>query len=293
MSIKDKVVWSEGMFLRPHHFQQFERFLEHNLRVRIESITSVFWGFQDLDIDMDALALGKIALKKATGLFPDGTPFSFDAESAPFALEVPAGTLDKRVYLAIPRVREGAEDVVFEETPDSLARYSVIEDEVVDTCEVSLGTAVVQVGRLRFRLMLESDFGDEWIGMPLAWITERSADNKVVLDFTYIAPVLSSNVSFALTGFIRELFGLLNARSELLAARLNQPGRGGVAEVSEFLILETINRYRGALWHMITLGNVHPERIFHDFLMLASDLATFTGAGKRMETFPAYVHDNL
>ena len=293
MSIKDKVVWSEGMFLRPHHFQQFERFLEHNLRVRIESISSVFWGFHDLDIDIDALGLGKIALKKATGLFPDGTPFSFDGESAPPALEVPAGTLDKRVYLAIPRVREGAEDVVFEDTTDSLARYTVIEEEVVDTCEVSLGTAVVQVGKLRFRLMLESDFGDEWIGMPLAWITERSADNKVVLDFNYIAPVLSSHVSFALTGFVRELFGLLNARSELLATRLNQPGRGGVAEVSEFLILETINRYRGAVWHMVTVGNLHPERIFHDFLMLASDLATFTGTGKRMESFPDYVHDNL
>src|SRR5690606_38650064 len=149
----------------------------------------------------------------------------FRSESAPFALEVPAGTLDKRVYLAIPRVREGAEDVVFEETADSLARYSVIEEEVVDTCEVSLGTAVVQVGRLRFRLMLESDFGDEWIGMPLARVTERSADNKVVLDFTYIPPALSSHVSFALTSFIRELFGLLNARSELLAARSTQPGR--------------------------------------------------------------------
>src|SRR5690606_10698887 len=115
---------------------QFERFLEHNLRVRLESTNSVFWGFHDLDIDIDALALGKVALKAGTGLFPDGTPFSFDAESAPYALEVPAGTLDKRVYLAIPRVREGAEDVVFEDTPDSLARYTVIEEEVADTCEV-------------------------------------------------------------------------------------------------------------------------------------------------------------
>ena len=28
MSLDSKVVWSEGMFLNPHHFQQQERYLE-------------------------------------------------------------------------------------------------------------------------------------------------------------------------------------------------------------------------------------------------------------------------
>src|SRR3546814_17198432 len=77
------------------------------------------------------------------------------------------------------------------------------------------------------------------------------------------------------------LYGLLEARSELLVQRLAEPGRGGVSEVSEFLLLKTINRYRGALWHAQQLETLHPERLFHDFLMLASTLATFSAEGRR------------
>ena len=32
MSLFNKVVWSEGMFLRPQHFQQQNRYLEHLIR---------------------------------------------------------------------------------------------------------------------------------------------------------------------------------------------------------------------------------------------------------------------
>ena len=30
-----KVVWSEGMFLRPQHFQQHERFIDHVIQGRV------------------------------------------------------------------------------------------------------------------------------------------------------------------------------------------------------------------------------------------------------------------
>lgn len=32
MNRAEKVVWTEGMFLRPHHFQQSENFLHSTLR---------------------------------------------------------------------------------------------------------------------------------------------------------------------------------------------------------------------------------------------------------------------
>ena len=72
-----KVVWSEGMFLRPQHFQQQERYLEFFSHARALSAEPYFWGFRELLLDLEALALGKIALIKAVGVFPDGTPFSF------------------------------------------------------------------------------------------------------------------------------------------------------------------------------------------------------------------------
>lgn len=293
MNIKNKVVWSEGMFLRPHHFQQFEHYLASNAQIRQESAAGYFWGLRELEIDTDALLLGKIIVANAKGILPDGTAFSFHGAAGPAALEVPAGTFGQRVFLALPRYRDESEEVVFDDADDSLARYAVIEEEVVDACDISMGTAVIQTGRLRLRLILEKDLGDEWIGMPLAVIAEKNDDRKVILDKNYIPPVLSYAVSPVLNQYIKEIAGLLETRSELLANRLQQPGRSGVAEVSEFMILETINRYRGAFWHMMSLEHLHPERVFHDFLMLASDLATFTQPGKRMKGFPVYIHDKL
>src|SRR3546814_8148644 len=56
MAEKNKVVWSEGMFLRPQHFQQFERYLEGMLQQRAVALQGFFWGFSHLALDRDALS---------------------------------------------------------------------------------------------------------------------------------------------------------------------------------------------------------------------------------------------
>ena len=51
-----KVVWSEGMFLLPHHFQQWDRGIRSNLDFRIKTVIAVNWGFASISLDEDALA---------------------------------------------------------------------------------------------------------------------------------------------------------------------------------------------------------------------------------------------
>ena len=48
MAIEAKVVWSEGIFITPQHFQQFERYLESGLRQLAVSQEGHFWGFSSL-----------------------------------------------------------------------------------------------------------------------------------------------------------------------------------------------------------------------------------------------------
>ncbi|MCY1505162.1 type VI secretion protein [compost metagenome] len=294
MVSKDKVIWSEGMFLRPQHFQQLERHMLHAAQQRATAVQGFFWGFSQLALDRDALAIGKVVLTQAQGVMPDGTPFDFShPDAAPAAFEVPARTHDARVMLAVPRVRPGASDVIYEGEEDTLARYLVHEAEVEDTGSMALEPALMQLGRLRLRLMLEDDLTEDWLGLGVARVTERRADNRVVLDEGYVAPWLAAGEHPVLRGFVNELQGLLDARSEALAARLSQPGRGGVSEVSDFMLLETVNRYLGALWHARQSPAQHPERLFHDWLMLACDLSTFTSAARRPGVLPEYVHDDL
>jgi type VI secretion system protein ImpJ len=294
MAQRNKVIWSEGMFLRPQHFQQFERYLEHAMQHRASAAQPFFWGYTHLALDRDALALGKIALTEACGVLPDGTPFEFwQPDEAPPALDVPADAGGTRVMLALPRVRAGAGDTAYDEDEATLARYQVHETEVEDSAGIGLEPALLQVGRLRLRLLLESELTDEWLGLGVARVLERRADNRVVLDDRYIAPWLAAGAHPVLRGYVQELYGLLDARSEALAQRLAQPGRGGVAEVSDFMLLETVNRYLGALWHARQTEGLHPERLFHDWLMLACDLATYTSPSRRPGVLPKYAHDDL
>src|SRR5690606_25685028 len=179
------------------------------------------------------------------------------AAGAPQAFELPAGAHDKKVVLAIPRQRRGGQDVSFEEDADKLARYSVMEEEVADSSAVALGPAVLQLGRLRLRLIPEEEAGGEWLALGVALVLERRSDNRLLLDPSYIPPMLATGLNPVLRAYIHELFGLLEARSELLVQRLAEPGRGGVSEVSEFMLLKTVNRYRGSLWHAQQLETVH------------------------------------
>ncbi|NMK49744.1 type VI secretion system baseplate subunit TssK [Achromobacter sp. Bel] len=294
MVSKDKVIWSEGMFLRPQHFQQLERHLLHAAQQRAAAAQGFFWGFSHLSLDRDALAIGKLVLTQAQGVMPDGTPFDFsDPDAAPAAFEVPPQARGARVLLAMPRARPGATDVIYEGEEDTLARYLVHEADVEDTGSMGLEPALLQLGRLRLRLMLEDELTDDWLGLGVARVMERRPDNRVVLDEGYVAPWLAAGEHPVLRGLVNELYGLLGARSEALAERLSQPGRGGVSEVSDFMLLETVNRYVGALWHGRQSAALHPERLFHDWLMLACDLSTFTTATRRPEVLHEYVHDDL
>ena len=294
MALDSKVVWSEGMFLRPQHFQQFERHVEALLARRAQALQGFFWGFSQLELDGDALALGKVAVARAAGVLPDGTPFEFDRpQDAPQALDVDPAARDVRIVLALPRRRAGACEVVYEDGQDTLARYRVQEREIEDSGAAGLEPALVQLGLLRLRLLPESELGGEWVGLGVARVAERLPGNRVVLDEGYVPPWLEAGQHPVLRGYADELYGLLAARAEALAQRLSQPGRGGVSEVADFLLLETANRYLGALWHAREVPSLHPERLFHDWLMLACDLATYTGAQRRPEVMPRYAHDDL
>ena len=90
MSWRNRVVWSQGMFLQPHHFQQETRFVEHLVDSRTRAAHPFAWGFSELVLDEAQLALGKLGLVRGSGILPDGTPFSFpDVDAVPVPCEVP------------------------------------------------------------------------------------------------------------------------------------------------------------------------------------------------------------
>src|SRR5215468_5107602 len=103
MSQSSKVVWSQGMFLMPQHFQQEGRHVDYALDMRMRAASRHAWGFFDLALDEALLATGRVGLSRATGVLPDGTPFAVSRHDAcPAPLDVPVDMKGELVVLAVP-----------------------------------------------------------------------------------------------------------------------------------------------------------------------------------------------
>ena len=128
-----KVVWQEGMLLRPQHFQQNDRYYDYQLKTRTQKLDSYAWGFFELEIDRQFLNMGKLVVSKASGILPDGTLFDIGAEREPLALDVPPNTGNTPVYLALPLVTGNHIESRRPEQQDVLARFVAFDEEVTDS----------------------------------------------------------------------------------------------------------------------------------------------------------------
>lgn len=295
MSDRQRVAWAEGMFLRPQHFQQQTRYHEFFAHQRALAGEPHFWGFRRLEIDEAALAVGKLALRAAEGILPDGTPFCLPQHAElPPAISFEEGAVGQLIHLALPLAREGGENVLFEENPASLARYRVRDALLRDENSFAGEPAEVQLAEPRLRLVDAHGLDEGWLGLGVARVLECRSDRLLVLDRDYIPPVLRLDAHALVLGFLREVEGLVGQRADALAGRLQQPGRGGISEVGEFLLLQLLNRVESIFRHLESSPGLHPERLYAELVALAGELCTFVEAGRRPPAdWPPYRHDGL
>src|SRR5947209_20517033 len=75
MKSLSRVVWSEGMYLSPHHFQAQARYFEDSVHFAVDTLWFEGWGVLGVEFDTEALRNGTVSLLRARGVFPDGLPF--------------------------------------------------------------------------------------------------------------------------------------------------------------------------------------------------------------------------
>ena len=294
MTWHNKVMWTEGMFLQPQHFQQQDRFVGRQVEGRIGAACAWPWGFLALQVDDAALLQGRIMVTSSRGVLPDGLAFSIpNDDAAPPAFEVPADARDQIVVLAVPQARPGVTESDVEAADGSMPpRWRVSDVDVADVHAASLREAPVQIGRLNLRLMLERDVNDGYVALGVVRVIERRADGRVLLDTQYVPPMLHAPAHQVLDGYLREVHGMLHQRGEALASRMAQPGRSGSGEIVDFLLLQVVNRHQPQFLHLQRLPLLHPERLYDLCLGLAGELSTFREQ-KRPAAYPEYRHEDL
>jgi type VI secretion system protein ImpJ len=294
MSAYNKVVWSEGLFLQPQHFQQQDRYFERYVETRCQGLVPHSWGFTEIEIERDFLSIGKFGLRRLAGVFPDGTPFRMpEDEPLPAPIDVGPNTRDQIVHLAVPLRRFGEPDVDRSPDAEGLTRHDIRELQARDATLGGGDGTVLEVAPLRTKLLLESDVTKAFACVPLAHLVECRADKQVVLEDAFIPTVLHAKTAPRLATFMTELQGLLHQRGEALGGRVMATGRGAAAEFADFLMLQSINRYEPVFAHDAESGVIHPEALYRNCLAAAGELATFTTTAKRPPRFPDYRHDHL
>jgi type VI secretion system protein ImpJ len=294
MSAHNKVVWSEGLFLQPQHFQQQDRYFERYIETRCQALVPHSWGFTDIQLERDFLSIGKFGLRRAAGVFPDGTPFQMpEDDPLPAPIDVGPQVRDQVLYLAVPLRRAGELEVDRVAASDGLVRHEIHELPARDATSGGGETAIVEVAALRTRLLVAGEVTEAYALLPLAHVIECRPDNQVVLDDRFIPSVLHAGAASRLATLMTEILGLLHQRGEALGSRVMATGRGATAEFADFLLLQAVNRYEPLFAHYAESGDVHPEELFQVCVSAAGELATFTTTSKRPARFPAYRHERL
>jgi type VI secretion system protein ImpJ len=275
MSWANKIIWSEGLFLRPHHFQQQDRYVENLVNARCAPIRSYGWGLVELELNSELLPLGQVAVTRAVGVLPDGTPFDVPGQDeAPLALDVPENTHNQIVYLAAPARQSGGLEVSTDDAPEVMARYLSREVEVGDAASAEGEVARVQVGRLRLRLMLEDDELAGYVRLGVVRVKQCEADRRVVLDEVFLPPCLAVGAHSRLAGLVTEMVGMLRHRGEALASRVSASGRGGAAEIADFMLLQAVNRLEPFYTHLADLDLLHPEALYAALVQAVGECLT-------------------
>jgi type VI secretion system protein ImpJ len=292
-----KILWGEGLFLRPQHFQRQDAYHEGRLAQTARALHPFGWGLRQLELDREALASGLLQLNAVELILPDGDLYAAPQEDElppPVALSSLPTELSSVVFhLALAPMRPAGGNFVREgDLAQSGARYVQREDSAADwftgAVEAPLSTL-----RRRARLLAEGEPRDHLVTLPLLRL-RRQGTGGFALDTQFVAPALSLVAAPALLQMLRRLLDVLQAKVEALYGMHREPSRHVIefrsGDIASFWLLHTCSAAFAGLSHLAHHPALHPERLFERLLELAGALMTFSRS-YGLADLPAYLHE--
>ncbi len=299
MKSLSRVVWSEGMYLGPHHFQAQSRYFEDSIQFATSTLWFATYGLVGCELSAEALRNGAVSVSHARGIFPDGLVFEMpESDPLPEARNIaelfPPTRDHLTVHLAIARhVPDGVNcSIAGGAEPDGL-RYigevKPLHDETTGRDEKP-----VRLGRKNIRLMLDTEITAGMVTLPIARIM-RSGAGYFVFDPEFIPPCVRISASERIMTLLGRLIEILEEK----ASSLSLPKQDGTSkaafstrEIANFWFLHTVNSSRTPLQHLYMSKRGHPEELYLEMLRLGGALCTFA-LDSHPRSLPVYDHDNL
>lgn len=295
-----KIVWSEGMYLAPQHFQAQNRFFEDCLHFATSSLWNETYGFAACELDTDALQNGIAVLAHARGMFEDGLTFDMpECDPLPqpclFGSSFSPTADHLTIALAVPRWVPEGKNCELELATSLSSRYAC---QVANLHDENTGRdeKPVPLGRKNLGLIVESDATNNLLTLPVARVM-RDGAGRFVCDPTFIPPCLKASASPRLMSLLNRLVEILEVKSTAVSQD-QQQGQGRfqtgltARQVSQFWFLHAINSSLTPLRHFLLSKHGHPEELFREMSRLAGALCTF-GLDAHPRSLPTYDHKHL
>ena len=297
MSISGKLLWGEGLFLRPQHFQQQDRYHEARLRDSVRALHPYCWGVSQLQVDRDALQNDTLRLLELTVFFPDGEIYAAPgADDLPPELDlgaIPRGQQELTFYAALPVFKHFGGNFAPEGQASNAARFA---QHNAETPDLYTQAANAQLSYLKksLRLMQDSEPRDSYVSVPLLRL-RRLSTGGFEQDPTFIPPSLSIRSAPLLFLQLRRLLDALQAKVDALYGHHREPSKHVIefrsGDMSSFWLLHTASSAHASLSHYFHHPTLHPERLYEALLSLAGALMTFS-KGISLGDLPPYEHLN-
>jgi len=296
-----KVLWGEGLFLRPQHFQHQDAYHEWRLAQMSGVLHPYAWGIRSIKVDTDALRTGLLRVLEIQAVLPDGELYNAPTEDdlpPPVAFDSLGDGVnnltDLVFHLALAPLRNnGTNMAVTREAADTAMRYFQHPIQAADTF-TSAATAELVALRRSARLLADNEPRGHLVSLP-ALRVKRTSTGGYELDTRFIPPCVNIQASSAMVLQLRRLLDVLQAKVDALYGMHREPSKNIIefrsGDVASFWLLHTASTAFAGLSHLARNPGLHPERLFEKLLEVAGSLMTFSKT-YTLADLPAYDHIN-
>ena len=289
------IAWSEGMFLKPHHFQQADLFQDVRLGYHLRTLSAFYRGVVRLQIEPDALENMVFRVVACEVVMPDGLVVRFpeDAlvEENSFQDAMPAGATALSVFLTVRTLshEHGVGDR-FDRQPETRRDLQMHDNE-----------AAVDFLVPKAKVLFARSKDDETLaGYEVVKIAEvrRTGKNapRFELSPTYVHPALSIHASRPLFEMVKEVVDRAIAASQTLAQHRRERGSDaigfGTGDYEQLLGRQMLNQSIPVLQHALANEAVHPWHVYGMLAGLRGGLTSYWPE-ENASAFPPYDHDDL
>lgn len=300
MRSPQRVVWTEGMFMTPHHFQQLDLYHEALVDTRLRGLASQPWGVVSIEFDLEALRAGQMQLMRFFGMLPDGLPLSFERgqPEAPAARLVEGYFQPARpvldVFLGVPKERSNVESYGSNERQGSNPRFTPAKRPVSDLHSAT-SILPMEFARPNAALLFGTEPRDDFEAMKIAELT-RDATGALALVDNYVPPCLRVDASPFVMTELRKLLRIMVSKQRELATRRKHRDESSLefaaSDVTMFLELSALNNLIPFLQHAQEAGDLLPRDVYLMLSQCAGQLCSFT-TSVDPATLPSFQFTNL